>query len=108
MLATADIDLVCGQTLNCAVLIHSQKLAPGGFCKSVENMVSKVPSVTKSYLLSWVVKPCTNVCSAIWSLRQELFPPRLSIERPTRASMTSSCEGQLPFFAFDAASTAAL
>src|SRR5262249_42678881 len=53
------------QILNCAVLIQSQKLAPGGFCRSAAYMLSNVPSVTKSYLLLWVVRPCTNVCSAM-------------------------------------------
>src|SRR5262252_5394034 len=108
MLAKAAIVLRGAQTLNCAVLIHSQKLAPAGFCRSVEYMVSKLPSVTKSYLLLCVVKPCTKVWSAMWSLRHALLPPRLSTERPTSASITSSCDGQLPPFAFDAASTAAL
>ena len=28
------------QTLNCAVFSHSQKLAPAGFCRSAEYMVS--------------------------------------------------------------------
>src|SRR6266853_5954558 len=98
----------CDQTLNSAVLIHSQKFAPGGFCNSVEYMVSKLPSVTKSYLLLCVVKPCTKVCSAMWSLRQDPLPPRLSTDSPARASITSSCEGQLPFLAFAAFSTAAL
>ncbi len=55
----------CNQTLNCAVLIQSQNLAPGGFCRSAENIVSKLPSVTKSYLLLCVVKPCTKVWSAM-------------------------------------------
>src|SRR6266849_10963552 len=99
------VDLIgirSGQTLNCAALIHSQKFAPGGFCRSAAYMVSKLPSVTKSYLVLWVVKPWTKVCSAMWSLRHEPWPPRLSTERPTIASITSSCEGQLPLFAFDA------
>src|SRR5215471_20575310 len=108
MLAKAAIVLRGAQTLNCAVLIQSQKFAPGGFCRSTEYMVSKLPSVTKSYLLLCVVKPWTKVWSAIWSLRHEPLPPRLSTERPTIASMTSSCDGQAPFFAFDAFSTAAL
>src|SRR5205823_2162440 len=53
------------QILNCAVLIQSQKFAPGGFCRSLAYMVSKLPRVTKSYLLLCVVKPCTKVCSAM-------------------------------------------
>src|SRR5712691_5178528 len=105
MLAKADIDPFCDQTLNSAVLIHSQKFAPGGFCNSVEYMVSKLPSVTKSYLLLCVVRPCTKVWSAMWSLRQEPLPPRLSTDRPTIASITSSCVGQLPPFALAAFST---
>src|ERR1041385_7062321 len=106
MLANAAIG--GDQTLNCAVLIHSQKFAPGGFCRSVEYMVSKLPSVTKSYLLLCVVKPCTKVWSAMWSLRQPPLPPRLSTDRPIMASITSSCDGQLPLFACAAFSTAAL
>src|SRR3977135_3683641 len=94
-LATQDVSALA-HTLNCVVLIHSQKLPPGGFCRSVENIVSNVPSVTKSYLLSWVANPRPNVCSAMWSLRQEPLPPKLSTESPTIASMTSSCDGQLP------------
>src|SRR5437868_118669 len=109
MFANADIQSgLSDQTSNWAVLIHSQKFAPGGFCSSVEYRLSNVPSVTKSYLLLWVVRPCTKVWSAIWSLRQALLPPRLSIDRPTSASMISSCDGQLPPFAFIAFSTAAL
>src|SRR5258708_23795656 len=101
MFANADTQAgLSDQTLNCAVLIHSQKFAPGGFCSSVEDRLSNVPSVTKSYLLLCVVKPCTKVWSAMWSLRQPPLPPRLSIERPTMAPMMSSCDGQLPLFAF--------
>src|SRR6266540_6046864 len=103
--ATIDDD---DQTLNCALLIQSQKFAPGGFCRSAAYMVSKLPSVTKSYLLLCVVKPCTKVCSAMWSLRHEPLPPRLSTERPIIASMTSCWAGQLPPLALDAFSTAAL
>ncbi len=55
------------QTLNCAVFSHSQKLAPAGFCRSAEYIVSirAGSSVTKSYLLSCVEKPCTKVWSAM-------------------------------------------
>src|SRR5436853_293196 len=98
------------QILNWAVFSHSQKLAPAGFCRSLEYMVSILAgsSVTKSYLLLWVENPCTNVWSAMWSLRQEPLPPRLSTERPTMASITSSLDGHAEPLALAAASTAAL
>src|SRR6185437_4906300 len=78
MFAKADIetrDLEAYQTLKFAVLIHSQKFAPGGFCRSAEYIVSNVDRVTKSYLFLWVEKPCTKVWSAILSLRQPPLPP---------------------------------
>src|SRR6266705_1428449 len=109
MLANADIALPeRGQSLNWAVLIQSQKFAPDGFCRSAAYIVSKLPSVTKSYLLLWVVKPWTKVCSAMWSLRQEPLPPRLSTDSPSSAPITSSWPGQLPPLAAAAFSTAAL
>src|SRR4029078_4956018 len=109
MFANADIQSgLSDQTLNWAVLIHSQKFAPGGFWSSVEYRRSNVPSVTKSYLLLWVVKPCTKVWSAIWSLRQAPLPPRLSLDRPSTEPTLCSCDGQLPPFAASAFSTAAL
>src|SRR5262249_11527971 len=96
------------QTLNLAVLIQSQKLAPGGFCRSLAYIVSKLPSVTKSYLLLCVVRPCTKVCSAMSSLRQDPLRPRLSTDSPSMPSITSCCAGKLPFLASAAFSTAAL
>ena len=50
--SNAELDATrdANQILNSAVLIHSQKLAPAGFCRFVENIDSNLPSVTKSNL----------------------------------------------------------
>src|SRR5215813_370784 len=98
------------QIWNFAAFSQSQKLAPAGFCNSVEYMVSMRAGsrVTKSYLLAWVEKPCTKVWSAMWSLRQEPLPPRLSTEDPSRAPIMSSMVGQAVPLAFAAFSTASL
>src|SRR5262245_2197946 len=115
MLAIADAAADMGfvhrpQIWNLAAFSQSQKLAPAGFCNSVEYIVSMRAGsrVTKSYLLAWVEKPCTKVWSAMWSLRQEPLPPRLSTDNPTMAPMTSSMPGHCPPLAFDAFSTASL
>ena len=46
-----------GHSLMFAVSIHFQKSCPVPFCSWSEYMTSTVPSVGKSYLLSWVVMP---------------------------------------------------
>src|SRR5262249_43806298 len=115
MLAIAEVAAGMGlvghpQIWNFAAFSQSQKMAPAGFCNSVEYMVSMRAGsrVTKSYLLAWEEKPCTNVWSAMWSLRQEPLPPRLSTEDPSSAPITSSTVGQAVPLAFAAFSTASL
>src|SRR5262249_34374616 len=96
------------QTLNLAVLIQSQKLAPGGFCRSLAYIVSRLPCGTESYLFVGGVLPCTKVFWAVCPLPQDPLPRSLPTDSPAMASITSSWDGQLPFLTFAAFSTAAL